>query len=58
MSNHLLIRVNDQYQCSCGLQWDVGEVDPHAPDEDKTVTMHRSIGNSALIDIKENLNRE
>lgn len=23
------IRVNDQMQCSCGLQWDVNDRDPH-----------------------------
>lgn len=55
MSNHIKTRVNDQYHCSCGLQWDIDEADPH---HIKVDTVHRAIGNKALIKIKENLNRE
>lgn len=90
------VRVNDQYHCSCGLQWDIDEDDPHYEliedmmlfgscfvkdgkrvpladvfmliDEDGNetgrsiptprVNKNRTIGNKALIKIKENLNRE
>jgi len=29
MSTCKVIRINDQMQCSCGLQWDVTDPDPH-----------------------------
>jgi hypothetical protein len=29
MKAHTVTRVNDQMQCSCGLQWDINETDPH-----------------------------
>lgn len=29
MSNCKTTRVNEQYHCSCGLQWDIDEADPH-----------------------------
>lgn len=57
MSNHIKTRVNDQYHCSCGLQWDVDEADPHRPTTVKRA-INRAIGNRALKVIKENLNRE
>jgi len=60
--NHQKQRVNDQYHCSCGLQWDIDEADPHRTSEEQynveSGRMHRAIGNRALIAIKENLNRE
>lgn len=71
MINCKTIRVNDQYHCSCGFQWDVGEYDPHpmtATEVNKRrekqlikLGLHRinrNIGNKALAAIKENLNRE
>lgn len=58
----------------CQYVWDINDDDPPVcdvaaepiwvgvdmakPGEDKTVTIHRAIGNSALTVIKENLNRE
>ena len=28
-NDHKVIRSNDEWQCSCGLTWEVGEDDPH-----------------------------
>lgn len=28
---HKTIRENDEYVCTCGLRWGVGETDPHEP---------------------------
>ena len=33
MDNHKVTREGDEYACSCGLRWDIGEDDPHAEEE-------------------------
>lgn len=58
MSDHILTRTVDEYQCSCGLCWDIRDDDPHQSGElsKEDREAQRQKAQRSIDEIKKNLN--
>jgi len=52
---HKILRNNDEYACSCGLTWGLGDVDPHIQ---PVATANAEARHKALNQIEEILKDE